>query len=157
MTQIFAFKDSFKTLLCLHLPSISNLQFPTTQLTTPSSIVPQKKTHSNYFLSIPCTVLLSNLVYAVDSDYNLELLDPSSCHKIYDVTLLEDIVNGENYFSLTWSELICGNCEREGKKCRLKSNVGKEPETECIDKPAKGTIWVHSSLINLLPLCYSKS
>ncbi|RVW27668.1 Rust resistance kinase Lr10 [Vitis vinifera] len=96
-----------------------------------------KKTHLDYFFSIPCTVLLSNPVYAVDSDYNLELLDLSSCHKIYDVTLPVDMVYGENYFSLTWSELICGNCEREGKKCRLKSNVGKEPETDCIDKPAK--------------------
>ncbi|KAL6321695.1 hypothetical protein AAG906_031204 [Vitis piasezkii] len=64
-----------------------------------------EKTHSNFFFSIPCTVLLSNPVYAVDSYFNLEHLDLSSCHKIYD-------------------------------KCRLKSNVGKEPETECIDKKA---------------------
>ena len=60
--------------------------------------------------------------------------------KEYNITLPGDIVNGENYFSSTWSELICGNCEREGKQRRLKSNVGKEPETECIDKPEKGTI-----------------
>ncbi|KAL6321678.1 hypothetical protein AAG906_031186 [Vitis piasezkii] len=82
------------------------------------------------FFSIPCTVLLSNPIYAVESVLNLKLLDLSSCHKIYD----------ENYLSLTWSELICGNCEREGKKCRLKGNLGKEPETECIDKPGKAVI-----------------
>ncbi|RVW35706.1 Rust resistance kinase Lr10 [Vitis vinifera] len=97
-----------------------------------------KKTHSNNFFSIPCTVLLSNPVYAVESVFNLNLLDLSSCHKIYDVTLPDDVVNRENYLSLTWSELICGNCEREGKKCRLKGNLGKEPETECIDQPGKG-------------------
>ncbi|XP_034710490.1 rust resistance kinase Lr10-like [Vitis riparia] len=97
------------------------------------------KSDYSYFLSIPCTILLSNPVYAVRSDNYLGSLDLSSCHKIYDVTLPDDIVNGENNFSLTWSELICRNCEREGKKCRLKSNVGKEPETECIGKPAKDT------------------
>ena len=91
-------------------------------------------------MSIPCTILLSNPVYAVRSYNYLGWLDLSSCHKIYNVTLPDDIVNGENYFSSTWSELICGNCEREGKKRRLKSNVGKAPETECIDKPEKGTI-----------------
>ena len=144
MTQIFAFKDSFKTLLCLPLPSSSNLQVPTTQLTTPSSIVPQKK-HTHIIFRPSLAPFSSATQYAVGSYHNLERLDLSSCHKIYDVILPEDIVNGENYFSLTWSELICGNCEREGKKCRLKSNVGKEPETECIDKPAKGTIWIHSS------------
>ena len=113
-----------------------------------------KTDSSNYFLSIPCTILFSNPVYDVGSYYNLDRLDLSSCHKIYNVTLPDDIVNGENDFSLTWSELICGNCERQGKKCRLKSNVGKEPETEGIDKQEKGTIWIHSSIINLLPLCY---
>ena len=99
-----------------------------------------KTDNSNYFLSIPCIVLLSNPDYAVGSYHNLERLDLSSCHKIYNVIPPQDIVKGENYFSLTWSEMICGNCEREGKQCRLKSNVGKEPETECIDKRAKGTI-----------------
>ena len=96
-----------------------------------------KTDYSNYSLSITCTILFSNPVYDVGSYYNLDRLDLSSCHKIYNVRLPDGIVNGENYFSLTWSELICGSCEREGKKCRLKSNVGKEPETECIDKPEK--------------------
>ncbi|RVW91811.1 Rust resistance kinase Lr10 [Vitis vinifera] len=84
------------------------------------------KTHSNYFLSIPCTVLLSNPVYAVDSDNILELLDLSSCHKI----------------------------TTEGKKCKLKSNVGKEPETECIDKPAKAVILSFCLLVLLVITLY---
>ena len=93
-----------------------------------------KRDYSNYFLSITCTTLFSNPVYDAGSYYNLDRLVLSSCHKIYNVRLPDDIVNGENYFSLTWSELTCGSCEKEGKKCRLKSNVGKELETECIDK-----------------------
>ncbi|KAL6321704.1 hypothetical protein AAG906_031214 [Vitis piasezkii] len=44
-----------------------------------------KTDNSNYFLSIPCTVLLSNPDYAVGSYHNLERLDLSSCHKIYNV------------------------------------------------------------------------
>ena len=140
MTQIFAFKDSFKTLLCLPLPSISNLQFPTTQLITPSSIVPQIKQNTQIIFCPSLAPFSSATQYAVGSYHNLERLDLSSCHKIYKVIPPQDIVEGETYFSLTWSELICGNCEREGKQCRLKSNVGKEPETECIDKRAKGTV-----------------
>ena len=93
-----------------------------------------KRDYSNYFLSITCTTLFSNPVYDAGSYYNLDRLVLSSCHKIHNVRLPDDIVNGENYFSLTWSELTCGSCEKEGKKCRLKSNVGKELETECIDK-----------------------
>ena len=140
MNQIFAFKNSFKTLLSaspFHFKlTISNCLVDYTFFNCSSN----KTDNSNYFLSIPCTVLLSNPDYVVGSYHNLERLDLSSCHKIYNVIPPQDIVKGENYFSLTWSEMICGNCEREGKQCRQKSNVGKKPKAECIDKRAKGTI-----------------
>ncbi|KAJ9679593.1 hypothetical protein PVL29_021501 [Vitis rotundifolia] len=62
----------------------------------------------------------------------LDWLDLSSCHKLYKLSLPDGIVDGKN-FSLTWSESICGNCEKAGQKCRLKTN-SKGPETECIPK-----------------------
>ncbi|CBI24521.3 unnamed protein product, partial [Vitis vinifera] len=43
------------------------------------------------------------------------------------------------HISMNWSKPTCGNCEAEGKKCQWKKNKSKEPEIECIDKPAKGT------------------
>ena len=89
---------------------------------------------------IPCSFLPVNPVYAVLSDMDLGRLDLSSCHKMYSVSLPFSILDKpKNYFSFTWSETICGDCERQGKKCRLKSNSSKQPETECVQKPAKGT------------------
>ncbi|KAL6320632.1 hypothetical protein AAG906_008632 [Vitis piasezkii] len=100
-----------------------------------------KTKYKNLFWHIPCSFLPSNPVHAVVSDTDLDQLDLSSCHKIFNVSLPFDILyGGENYFSFTWSESICGDCERQGKKCRLKSNTSKEPETECVEKPAKGLI-----------------
>ncbi|KAJ9679632.1 hypothetical protein PVL29_021531 [Vitis rotundifolia] len=97
-----------------------------------------KTEYKNLFWPIPCSFLPSNPVLAVRSNMDLDQLDLSSCHKIYNVSLLYDIVEfGKNHFSFTWSESICGECERQGKKCRLKSNTSKEPETECVEKPAK--------------------
>ncbi|RVW37219.1 Rust resistance kinase Lr10 [Vitis vinifera] len=98
-----------------------------------------KTMYKNLFWHIPCSFLPSNPVHAVVSDTDLDQLDLSSCHKIFNVSLPFDILyEGGNYFSFTWSESICGDCERQGKKCRLKSNTSKEPETECVEKPAKG-------------------
>ncbi|RVW94561.1 Rust resistance kinase Lr10 [Vitis vinifera] len=89
------------------------------------------------FTLIPCRsrFLHENPVYAVSSIMDLDWLDLSSCHKLYNLSLPDGIVDGKN-FSLTWSESICGNCEKAGQKCRLKSN-SKGPETECIPKQVK--------------------
>ncbi|KAJ9679595.1 hypothetical protein PVL29_021501 [Vitis rotundifolia] len=83
---------------------------------------------------IPCRsrFLHENPLYAVGSIMQLDWLDLSSCHKLYKLSLPDGIVDGKN-FSLTWSESICGNCEKAGQKCRLKTN-SKGPETECIPK-----------------------
>ncbi|KAL6320779.1 hypothetical protein AAG906_008779 [Vitis piasezkii] len=90
------------------------------------------------FTLIPCRsrFLHENPVYAVRSFMQLDWLDLSSCHKLYNLSLSDGIVDGKK-FSLTWSESICGNCEKAGQKCRLKSN-SKGPETECIPKQVKG-------------------
>ena len=101
------------------------------------------------FLSIPCRLLDGNPVSAVRSDWGLDGLDISSCHKLFNSSLPNGIFDGGDYFSFTWSESICGNCEKAGEKCRLKSN-SKGPETQCIPKRVKGTILKY---FNILFLC----
>ena len=90
------------------------------------------------FMSMPCRLLDGNPVYAVTSGSDLDGLDLSSCNKIFNLSLPYGIFNEKYTFSLTWSESICGNCEKAGEKCKLKNDKGTE--TECIPQPVKGTI-----------------
>ncbi|WKA07526.1 hypothetical protein VitviT2T_025343 [Vitis vinifera] len=96
------------------------------------------RSDSSYFKSIKsfsksCSFLPGNPLYAVDSSTSLTDLDVSSCRRIYNLSLpTYYIYEGENRLYLKWEESICGNCEAEGKKCRLKKSNGKKPETECI-------------------------
>ncbi|XP_060203831.1 rust resistance kinase Lr10-like [Lycium barbarum] len=71
---------------------------------------------------------------------------PSSCTKMYNIADIPDeVLFGPPDFSQTqinlyWSEPFCGNCEANGKYCKLKSN-GSGHETECLDipeQPGKG-------------------
>ena len=78
-------------------------------------------------------------LYAVDSSFFLTELDVSSCRRIYNLLLPGNVIyEGENRFYLKGEESICGNCEAEGGKCRLKKGDSKKPETECIT----GTIFI---------------
>lgn len=102
------------------------------------------RSDSSYFKSIKsfsksCSFLPGNPLYAVDSRTSLTDLDVSSCRRIYNLSLpTYYIYEGENRLYLKWEESICGNCEAEGKKCRLKKSNGKKPETECIT----GTVFI---------------
>ncbi|KAL6321140.1 hypothetical protein AAG906_012912 [Vitis piasezkii] len=87
--------------------------------------------------SIPCLSVPGNLVYAILSNADLGDFDLSSCRKIYNISLPYRMSN--NSFPMSWSKSICGKCEAEGKKCRLKSN-NTEPVTECIEKPKTGAL-----------------
>ncbi|XP_034711030.1 rust resistance kinase Lr10-like [Vitis riparia] len=89
--------------------------------------------------SIPCSFLSSNPVYVASSYNALATVNLSSCRKIFNATLPDDVIfNYEGEFYMNWSKPMCGNCEAKGNKCQRKKNNSREPEIECIDKPAKG-------------------
>ena len=102
--------------------------------------------HSRYFQFIPGIAL-----YAVNSRTFLTELDVSSCRKIYNLSLPGNVIyEGENRFYLKWEESICGNCEAEGGKCRLKKGDGKKPETECVT----GTIFISCPALGHQKTCH---
>lgn len=74
---------------------------------------------------------------------------PSSCTKMYNISDVPDeVLFGKSIYSQTqiylhWSEPFCGNCEENGKYCKLKSNSSGS-EIECVnipDEPSKGTFF----------------
>lgn len=90
---------------------------------------------------------------------------PSSCTKMYNISdVPNEVLFGKSEYSQTqiylhWSEPFCGNCEDDGKYCKLKSNTSGT-ETECVDmpeEPTKGTFlelifqYFVSKLVHLLP------
>ncbi|WKA07614.1 hypothetical protein VitviT2T_025414 [Vitis vinifera] len=92
-----------------------------------------------YFVqSIPCLSIPGYPVYAIMSSADLDEVNLSSCRRMYNLTLPYSISDLNGKFSIKWSKSVCGNCEAQGKKCRLKRN-SKEPETECINNPSKGS------------------
>ena len=98
----------------------------------------ESKAESYGLSSIPCSFLSSNPVYVAPSYYTLAVVNLSSCRKIFNATLpYYYIYEGE--FCMNWLKPMCGNCEAKGNKCQRKKNNSREPEIECIDKPAKGT------------------
>ncbi|XP_016445101.2 rust resistance kinase Lr10-like [Nicotiana tabacum] len=72
--------------------------------------------------------------------YNSISQFPSSCTKMYNISdVPNEVLFGQPEYSPTqiylhWSEPFCGNCEADGKYCKLKSN-GSGSETECVDIP----------------------
>lgn len=95
-----------------------------------------------YFVqSIPCLSIPGYPVYAIMSSADLDEVNLSSCRRMYNLTLPYSISDLNGKFSIKWSKSICGNCEAQGKKCRLKRN-SKELETECINNPSKGNIFI---------------
>ena len=95
----------------------------------------------NFVQSIPCLSIPGYPVYAIMSSADLDEVNLSSCHRMYNLTLPYSISDLNGKFSIKWSKSICGDCEAQGKKCRLKRN-SKEPETECINNPSKGNIFI---------------
>lgn len=100
-----------------------------------------------YGQDITCLSSRSYRVIAFASIYDITTLPPySSCFKMYNVSYVPDeLFTGINddygtRFYLGWSKPYCGNCEGEGKYCRLK-NGGRDEETECIslEQPQHGT------------------
>ncbi|XP_016458115.1 rust resistance kinase Lr10 [Nicotiana tabacum] len=81
-------------------------------------------------------------VLAFRSYYSISQF-PSSCTKMYNISdVPNEVLFGRPEYSPTqiylhWSEPFCGNCEADGKYCKLKSN-GSGSETECADIPSKG-------------------
>ncbi|XP_059304637.1 rust resistance kinase Lr10-like [Lycium ferocissimum] len=78
-------------------------------------------------------------VLAFRSYYSISQF-PSSCTKMYNISdVPNEVLFGPSQYSQTqiylhWSEPFCGNCEDDGKYCKLKSN-GSGSETECVDIP----------------------
>uniref|UniRef100_F6H6E4 Protein kinase domain-containing protein n=3 Tax=Vitis vinifera TaxID=29760 RepID=F6H6E4_VITVI len=99
----------------------------------------ESKAESFWLISIPCSFLSSNPVYATWSSRSLAEVNLSSCWKIFNATLPENYIYGGEYDTfMNWSKPMCGKCEAKGNKCQRKKNNSTEPEIECIDKPAKG-------------------
>ena len=91
--------------------------------------------------SIPSTCSSSDPIYFTYNSYYLSEVDLTSCRKIFNATI-PDFILHEDYetSSMIWSKPMCGNCEAGGEKCQLKKKSNsREPEIECIPKPAKGT------------------
>ena len=90
--------------------------------------------------SIPSACSSSDPVYFTYSLDSLSVVDLTSCRKIFNATI-PDLILFEPYYSwMIWSKPMCGNCEARGEKCQLKKKSNnREPEIECIPKPAKGT------------------
>ena len=90
--------------------------------------------------SIPSTCSSSDPVYFTSSLHSLSEVDLTSCRKIFNATIPDFILFGDYESSMNWSKPMCGNCEAQGEKCQLKKKSNsREPEIECIPKPAKGT------------------
>eukprot|EP00261_Vitis_vinifera_P040430 XP_019081673.1 PREDICTED: rust resistance kinase Lr10 isoform X2 [Vitis vinifera] len=99
-----------------------------------------KKREMSYVDPIPCLSLPDYPVYAVMSTASIRDVDLSSCQKMYNISAVPyPFFFPQRKFSIKWSKSVCGNCEAQGKKCRLKRN-SKEPETECINNPSKGAV-----------------
>ncbi|KAG8390398.1 hypothetical protein BUALT_Bualt01G0079200 [Buddleja alternifolia] len=91
----------------------------------------------DYGINVTCLSRSSYQVMAFASVYEITALPPySSCFKMYNVSYVPDSVfNGRDdeygtRFYVRWRKPYCGNCEEEGKFCRLKDN-GAADETEC--------------------------
>ena len=91
--------------------------------------------------SIPSTCSSSDPVYFTHSPNYLSEVDLTSCRKIFNATIPDFILYDDyDQSSMNWSKPMCGNCEAQGEKCQLKKKSNsREPEIECIPKPAKGT------------------
>ena len=90
--------------------------------------------------SIPSTCSSSDPVYFTYSLDSLSEVDLTSCRKIFNATIPDFILYEDYESSMNWSKPMCGNCEAQGEKCQLKKKSNsREPEIECIPKPAKGT------------------
>ncbi|CAN4085752.1 unnamed protein product [Withania somnifera] len=104
-----------------------------------------KKMYSSSSGRIKCLSGPNYDVHAFRSYYSISEL-PSSCTKMYNISDVPDeVLFGKPAYSqsrtyLHWSEPFCGNCEDDGKYCRLKSNSSGS-ETQCVDipeEPSKG-------------------
>ncbi|KAK9287630.1 hypothetical protein L1049_016067 [Liquidambar formosana] len=71
-------------------------------------------------------------VVATDVIYEYPLLSIGEVYNISSVPYVNIFYN--KYVPINWSRPECGNCEAEGKKCRLKKNYSTEPETECFNQ-----------------------
>ncbi|XP_004235104.1 rust resistance kinase Lr10 [Solanum lycopersicum] len=104
-----------------------------------------KQKYSSASIRIDC---LSSPQYDVLAfrSYNSISEYPSSCTMMYNISDVPyELLYGKQEYSYTriflhWSEPFCGNCEEDGKYCKMKSNSSRS-ETECIDipeEPSKG-------------------
>ena len=99
-----------------------------------------KSESDGFWRSIPSTCSSSYPVYFTYSLDSLSEVDLTSCRKIFNATIPRFIPDEDYESSMNWSKPMCGNCEAQGEKCQLKKKSNsREPEIECIPKPAKGT------------------
>lgn len=98
-----------------------------------------KKTYPSSSGRIKCLSGPNYDVLGFPSYYSISRF-PSSCTKMYNISDVPDeVLFGQTAYSqsrtsLHWSEPFCGNCEDDGKYCKLKSNSSGS-ETECVDIP----------------------
>nr|XP_023916369.1 rust resistance kinase Lr10-like [Quercus suber] len=72
------------------------------------------------FRPIHCLSSRCQLVYAFQSNLDIEDLPILSCTKMYSVSSVPSDIWNSPFLELTWSEPKCGPCEVKGEKCRLK-------------------------------------
>ena len=93
-----------------------------------------------FWRSIPSTCSSSDPVYFIYSPYYLSKVDLTSCRKIFNATISRFLLYEDHESLMIWSKPMCGNCEARGENCQMKKKSNsREPEIECIPKPAKGT------------------
>ncbi|KAK4436228.1 Rust resistance kinase Lr10 [Sesamum alatum] len=100
----------------------------------------------DYWETVSCLSNRDHQVINVASTNDITALPPqSSCFKMYNISYVpyntltgRDDEYGERFY-IRWRKPSCGNCEAEGKFCRLRNN-GTAEDTECFspEQPQHG-------------------
>ncbi|ONI21041.1 hypothetical protein PRUPE_2G047400 [Prunus persica] len=95
-----------------------------------------------FYYQIPCLSETSHQMLAIFSDSSIDEAPISSCTKLYNLPSVPyGILFESEHVSLEWFKPACKQCEKKGRKCRLKNNNHTESETECfkVDKQGAST------------------
>ncbi|KAK7831919.1 ring-h2 finger protein atl22, partial [Quercus suber] len=90
------------------------------------------------FRPIHCLSSRCQLVYAFQSNLDIEDLPILSCTKMYSVSSVPSDIWNSPFLELTWSEPKCGPCEVKGEKCRLKWHPIDRPSVKSVVQMLEG-------------------
>ncbi|KAI5342569.1 hypothetical protein L3X38_010444 [Prunus dulcis] len=95
----------------------------------------------NLYYQIPCLSGTSHQMLAINSYSYIDEVPIWSCTKLYNLpTVPYGILFESEHVSLEWFKPACKQCEKKGRKCRLKNNNHTESETECFNEGKQGVI-----------------